>query len=179
MDKILAGLPYAFVYLDDVLVASEDHVQHRQHLKEVFQLLQKGMVINREKCVFEAEEAEFLGPIVNKEGIRPLPTRVSAITAYPQPSTKGELTSYLGMLNFYRRFLKSAAYTLKLLTGATRGAGGKNAALNWTPEMRAAFNESKIALAWAATLAHPVADAELCQAVDASNHHVGQFYSRM
>ena len=77
------------------------------------------------------------------------------------------------MLNFYRRHLRGAASILKPLTDATRGAGGKHSQLEWTKEMEKAFVVAKAALTDATHLAHPIQEAELYLAVDASNHHVG------
>jgi len=174
MDDVLGGLQRVFGYLDDILVGSEDQEQHKQDLKGVWDRLQQhGLVINKEKCVLMAEQVEFLGHLVSSGGIRPLPAKVAAVAEYPEPSTKSELLSYLGMLNFYRRFLAGAALTLKPLTDATRGEGGKHAALTWTVDMRAAFAASKQALSEATLLVHPEAEAELTLVVDASSSHVG------
>ena len=80
MDEVLMGIPHTFVYLDDILVASETAEQHQEDLKEVLQRLQEfGLVLNHEKCVFNASQVEFLGHVVDATGIKPLPARVSAI----------------------------------------------------------------------------------------------------
>ncbi len=88
MDEVFAGLPFVFICLDDILVASRTLAEHRRHLKEVFSRLQKhGLVINREKCSFFAAQ-EYLGHKVSAEGITPLQTHVEAIAAFPQPATR-------------------------------------------------------------------------------------------
>jgi isocitrate/isopropylmalate dehydrogenase len=120
MDKFMAGLPFCFVYLDDVLVAGG--VQHEQHLREVLTRLQQhGLVLNAEKCQFGVESIEYLGHCITASGIRPLETRLHAIKGYPQPKTETQLQTYLGMINFYRRSFRDAAATLRPLTEATRG----------------------------------------------------------
>ena len=96
---------------------------------------------------------------------------MAAITVYPKPSTKSQLMSFLGMLNFYRRYLKGAASILKPLTDTTRGAGGKHSKLEWTKVMGKVFTAAKAALTDATHLDHPLQEAELSLAVDASNHH--------
>ena len=70
-----------------MLVASQNHVEHRNHLKAVLQRLQHhGLVLNREKCVFSAPGVEYLGHWVSAEGIRPLAARVSAILNFHSPA---------------------------------------------------------------------------------------------
>ena len=163
-----------FVYLDNILVASNTVEKHHIHLEEVFKRLQQhGLVLHLEKCVFFTSSVEFLGQHMSAEGIRPLGARVAAIAAHPRPGTKSQLMSFLGMLNFYRRYLRGAASILKPLTDATRGAGGKHSKLEWTKVMGKAFLAAKAALTDAAHLAHPLQEVELSQAVDASNHQVG------
>ena len=81
--------------------------------------------------------------------------------------------SFLGILNFYRRFLKGTASILKPLTDATRGAGGKHSKLEWTKVMEKAFVAAKATLTDAANLAHPWQEAELSMALDVSIHYRG------
>ena len=148
--------------------------EHHIRLEEVLKRLQQhGLVLHLEECVFFAFSVEFLGQHVSAEGIRPLGAHVEAIAAPPKSGTKSQMMSFLGMLNFYRRYLKGAASILKLLTDATRGADGKHSKLEWTKVMEKAFVAAKAALKDAAHLAHPLKEAELSLAVDASNHHVG------
>jgi hypothetical protein len=122
MDQVLRGLEYCFVYLDDILIASEDMVEHTKHLEEVFSRLRAaGLLLNREKCVFAEPVVDFLGHQVSQAGIAPLKSRVEAIASFPKPVTVKQLMSFLGMLNFYRRFLPQAAMVLKPLTDFMRG----------------------------------------------------------
>jgi Reverse transcriptase (RNA-dependent DNA polymerase) len=88
MDDVMAGLPFCFICLDDVLVASPDHVTHIQHLREVLQRLKDhGLVINAEKCQFGVAEIDYLGHRISASGIRPLQDRLTTIRNYPQPKT--------------------------------------------------------------------------------------------
>jgi hypothetical protein len=62
MDSILGGLPFAFVYLDDILVASVDKAVHKLHLDAVFSILQQnGLIVNQDKCLFACKSVDFLG----------------------------------------------------------------------------------------------------------------------
>ena len=99
---------------------------------------------------------EFLGHLVDKSSIRPLPSKVEAIIQNPRPTTCSQLLSFLGMINFYRRFIRGAASILKLLTDATKGGGPKHRKLNWRTDMEQAFKEAKVALSEAVILAHPL-----------------------
>ena len=105
MDKMLEGWDYVFLYLDDILVASNTEEEHKIHLEEVFKRLQQHSgVLHLEKCIFFASSVDILGPHVSTQGLRPLGARVAAIKAHCRPSTKSQMMSFLGMLNFYRRY---------------------------------------------------------------------------
>ena len=91
---------------------------------------------------------------------------MAAIKAHPRFSTKSQLMSFLGTLNFYRRYLQGAASILKPLMEAKCGADGKHIQLEWTKEMGKAFLAAKAALTDATHLAHPVREAELSLAVE-------------
>jgi len=172
MDEVLTGLPFVFCYLDDIIVASVGHPQHAEHLREVLRRLQQhGLVLNEEKCVLGQESVVYLGHQVSSSGVQPLKKRVQAIEEFPQPKTVRQLMQFLGMINFYRRFIRGAAALLKPLSDALRG--GQRANLVWTADMAAAFAESKKRLARVAELAHPRAGGELVLSVDASEAHVG------
>ena len=80
MDRVFQNPDFAFVYLDDILVASKLESQHRDHLKTIFELLSaNGLVINKSKCAFGVTELEYLGHLVTCDGIRPLTSRIQAI----------------------------------------------------------------------------------------------------
>ena len=101
MDRILAGLTYVFVYLDDILVASKTADDHRRHLHEVCEILAaNGLIVNKEKCELGVAELDFLGHRVTTDGIKPMPERVDSIRAFPLPEDKPGLQRFLGMVNF-------------------------------------------------------------------------------
>ncbi|KAK3760795.1 hypothetical protein RRG08_062809 [Elysia crispata] len=106
MDGILRDVPFAFVYLDDILVASHSPREHSQHLRQIFTLLpSNGLVINRPKCIFGVDELDFLGHHVSSRGIAPLAERVSALRNSGAPKDRTSLQRFLGMINYYHRFL--------------------------------------------------------------------------
>lgn len=174
MDQVLADIPHVFVYLDDVLITSISAAEHVVDVRAVLQRLQQhGLFLHSEKCVWGVSTVDYLGHKISATGISPLPLCVAAIRDFPLPQTKSQLQGFLGILNFYCRFLRGAASTLKPLTDATRGSGRKNSAVQWTPAMSAAFQAGKDALCQAACLAHSVDSADLALVVDASDHHMG------
>jgi hypothetical protein len=173
MDRILSGLNFVFAYLDDVIVASQSISDHLQHLRLLFQrLLAAGLVINREKCVFGVAAVDFLGHHVSAAGTSPIASDVAAIQRHPQPTTVKELQGFLGVINFYRRFIPSAAKILRPLTDVLRGNPAQSGRLEWTPVVAAAFQTTKDALCHTVKLVHPSPGAEISLMVDASNERV-------
>ena len=170
-DAILGDLPRVYVYLDDILVASENPEQHKLDLEEVFKTLSaNGLVIQRSKCVLGVSSLDFLGYKVDCNGIAPLPDRVDAIRATTPPTTVKELQRFLGMVGYYRRFIPKAAAHLYHLFEALKG---KPKTLPWTPECQQSFDAIKEALAKATLLFHPRPGATLALTTDASDKAVG------
>jgi hypothetical protein len=122
IERATADLEAVFGYLDDLEVASKNKQEHARHLRELFlRLREHGLVINLEKCVFGVESIDFLGHRVSAAGVAPLPDHVEAVTKFPRPSTVKELQGFLGLVNFYRRFIPAAASILKPLTDSLKG----------------------------------------------------------
>ncbi|GFU04529.1 hypothetical protein TNCV_1515831 [Trichonephila clavipes] len=105
---------------------SENAEEHRSHLRTIFQRLSSyGLKLNIFKCVFGVTELIFLGHLITPDGIKPLPDKVQAVLDYKQPETVGSLRKFLGLLNFYRRFLPKAAEQQYLLSEFLKGSKGK------------------------------------------------------
>ena len=174
MDQVLRGLPFAYDYIDDILVTSATEEEHLEHLREVCCCLDaNGIVINPKKCVLGVTSLEFLGHQVDRQGIRPLEEKVNVICQFPQPTSQRKLRQFLGLVNFYHRFIPGCAHILQplhlLLTGSTKS----ERTLVWTPTAEAAFKEVKDALSNAILLVHPQSDAPTCIVTDASDITVG------
>ena len=132
MDQVLNGLSFTFIYIDDVLVASRNLKEHWQHLNQVLQQLQEaGLALNVEKCAFGRSSVDFLGHKVTARGIRSLPEKVAALRKHSRPSTIQELQQFLGLLNFYRKFIPGAARTLAPLTAVLKGSPKGSTVLDW------------------------------------------------
>jgi cleavage and polyadenylation specificity factor subunit 1 len=174
MDRVLAGLDGVYCYLDDIIVASEEPLQHEDHLRRLFlRLREHGLVINGEKCVFGVKSLEFLGHTVSAAGAAPVPSYVEAVNTFPRPTTIKELQQFLGLVNFYRRFLPGVAGTLRPLTDALKGHNKGADKLQWTAARQGSFQQAKSALSSAVRLSHPRRNAIISLAVDASATHIG------
>jgi hypothetical protein len=123
MDKLFRHLPFVFPYLDDHLIASCTLEEHLLHLQQFFQVLhENGLTINPDKCVFVVPSLKFLGHMVDEAGITPLPKHVAAVQDCPPPTDIKQLQRFLGLINFYRRFLPAVAHTLQPLTDLLKGS---------------------------------------------------------
>ena len=166
MDNVTHQLSGVFAYIDDVLVASPSAAQHERDLRQIFEALRKfGLVLNTDKCVFGVREIDFLGHHVSEKGIRPLPDKVEAVRRFERPRSVKALQRFLGLVNFYRRFIPNAAATMRPLTDALAGAPRQ---LLWTDSMTSAFEATKQHLATATLLVHPIPNADLQINTDAS-----------
>ena len=164
IDHVTYSLDFEFVYLDDLLVASPDHQTHKKHMKILFErLTQYGIIIGLDKCQFGTTELSFLGHYVCPKGISPLPTAVDAIANFVKPQKQRALCRYLGMVNYYHRFIPHCVEKLTPLNSLlTEANGGQNRLspksnfeLHWTENVNVAFTESKQILANATLLVHP------------------------
>lgn len=175
MDEALRGLPFVYGYLDDILIFSVTPEQHVDHLRQLFQRLKDfGMLINSAKCEFGRSSITFLGHKVSADGIQPLEDKVQAIKDFPEPKNIKELRRFLGMYNFYRRFIPGASAAQAPLNKALSGPKKKASQLiDMTPELKQSFLTCKDAISKAAMLAHPDPDAELALHTDASDSAIG------
>jgi hypothetical protein len=97
---------YVMCYLDDILVYSKNLVDHKQHIQEVLRRLrQEKLFCKRYMCHFNRQEVKFLGHVVGPRGVAMQPDKVAAIQDWPTLSCKVELQAFLGLANYYRRFI--------------------------------------------------------------------------
>ena len=165
MDQIFGDLDFVFIYLDDILISSETEGKHCRRLQEVFKRLSKaGLAINLPKSKFFAAELEFLGHVIDADGIRPFQKHTAAVRDYPAPRSKEDISKFLGILNFFRSFLPDAALLLQPLTSLMK----KSAVFVWEKGQQEAFQQAKQALLNAVTLQHPSPTAQVQLNTDAS-----------
>jgi hypothetical protein len=131
---------YVVIYLDDILIFSENEELHEQHVKSVLERLrQHNLFVNPDKCSFNLHEVDFLGMIVSAEGIKMDPAKVEAVRNWPVPTSVNDVQVFLGFANFYRRFILAFSDVSKPLTTLTR----KTVPFVWSPAATSAFESLK------------------------------------
>ncbi|KAL0551523.1 hypothetical protein IC582_010612 [Cucumis melo] len=132
---------FVVVYLDDIVVYSTTMEEHRDHLQKVFQKLKENQLYG-EKCSFTQERINFLGHVIECGGIGMEEGKIAAIRDRAVPKSVLELCSFLGLANYYRRFVegfsKRASPLIELLK--------KDVQWNWDPKCQVAFDGLKQAL---------------------------------
>ncbi len=125
MEGLLQGVQGVSVYLNDILVTGRDHEEHLKHLEEVLRRLKEaGLRVKKAKCQFTASWIEYLGHRIDAEGLHPTQEKIEAVKRAPRQRNVSELKSFLGIINYYEKFVPSLATTLAplyelLRTGST------------------------------------------------------------
>ncbi|XP_064642179.1 uncharacterized protein K02A2.6-like [Lineus longissimus] len=174
MDNLLQGLDHVVVYLDDILVTGKTAQEHLANLEKVLKrLLDAGWRLREEKCTFNADAVVYLGHRIDKDGLHPVPEKVEAIVKAPPPENIQQLQAYLGMLNYYERFLRNRATVLEPLHELLR----KKGSWHWGPDQQKAFVVSKELLQSSKILVHYDPAKEIIVAPDASPYGLGAVLS--
>uniref|UniRef100_A0A8C1TGE2 Gypsy retrotransposon integrase-like protein 1 n=1 Tax=Cyprinus carpio TaxID=7962 RepID=A0A8C1TGE2_CYPCA len=166
---------FIYVYLDDILIFSSSLQEHVQHVRRVLQrLLENGLFVKAEKCVFHAQSVPFLGYIVSSEGIRMDPDKVKAVIDWPSPDSRKALQRFLGFANFYRRFIRNFSQLASPLTALT----SPGTPFRWSDAAEAAFAKLKSRFVSAPILVAPDPTRQFVVEVDASEVGVGAVLSQ-
>ena len=177
MNEVIKGIRGAMVYLDDILIFSKSKEEHYQVIGQVLdRILAAGLRINPDKCTFMKEEIKFLGHIISKEGIRTDPVKVEAIRSFGEPKCVKKLRSFLGICNYYRKFIKDYATKARKLEQLCSGPG--NTKLVWSSELEDIFNGLKTALTSTPILGFPDLQREFILDTDASFNTIGAVLSQ-
>ncbi len=100
---------FIYIYLDDILIFSHSLQEHVQHVRQVLQrLLENGLYVKAEKCVFHVQSVPFLGYIVSAKGVCMDPDKVKAVVDWPIPNSRKALQRFLGFANFHQHFILNA-----------------------------------------------------------------------
>ena len=178
MDLVLKGLRYStlLVYLDDIIIMGSSFQEHLERLDEVFTRLGKtGLKLQAKKCELFQGEVPFLGHVVSADGLRPDPTKVSAITEWGIPRNQTDVRSFLGLCSYYRRFIpqfSTRAHPLNRLLEAGQP-------FRWTDECQQALDDLKGALTSDSLVAYPEDDGLFILDTDASSVGIGATLSQI
>ena len=143
MNKVLKGLKFAMMYLDDIIIFSQDELQHLEHLEIVFSCLQEaGLKMKHSKCDFFKSEIHYLGHLVSPEGISSLPNKLDSIRHMPVPNSMKEIKQFLGLTGYYRKFVPRFADISRPLTTSMK----KDVKFKWTSACQKSFVLLKEAL---------------------------------
>ena len=127
---------FCSVYLDDILIFSEDLNQHREHVRKFLKILEKNKVFcKQEKCEFEVPVVEYLGFVISSEGIAMDRGKLKAVADWPTPKKLRDVQSFLGFANFYRWFIQGYSKVVAPLTKLT----GKDIPFIWDTDQESAF----------------------------------------
>lgn len=173
IDQVLSNLTdFTAAYLDDIVIYSSTLEEHLQHLEVVINHIRAaGLTINPSKCAMAKAETEYLGYVIGHGVIKPQVQRIQANKNSPIPQTKSQVRSFLGMANWYRRFVPNFSVRAAVLTDLTR----KNCPnpIRWTEEAEQAFQDLKNALCQGPVLCCPNFDKPFILQTDASDTGVG------
>ncbi len=165
---------YVVVYLDDILIYSEDPAEHRNHVREVLRRLRSaGLFASLKKCDFSVDTVEFLGYIISPAGLSMDSSKVKVIQDWPVPRKIKDIQSFLGFANFYRRFISDYSDIVIPLTRLTR----KSEPWVWSPKCQQSFDALKKVFTSAPILSHWVPGAQLILETDASDYAIAAILS--
>lgn len=134
---------FIVIYLDDITAYSKKDPEHLLHLRRVFEKCRRfGISLNPKKTLFGLEEGKLLGHIISKEGIKIDPKRIEAILKINHPRNIKELQSFIGRINFLRRFIPNLVELLKNITNMIK----RDSEIIWNIEARKSFDQVKQAL---------------------------------
>ncbi|XP_041785652.1 uncharacterized protein K02A2.6-like isoform X1 [Anopheles merus] len=170
IDAMLSGLKCTSGYMDDVVVGGKTEREHDENLLNLFRRIKEyGFTIRAEKCSFKMPRIEYLGFVIDRQGLRPNPAKIDAILKMPAPTNVSEVRSFLGAVNYYGKFvpkMRELRYPLDaLLKNDTKFV--------WTRESANAFNRFKDLLASDLLLTHYDPNAEIVVSADASSVGLG------
>ena len=174
MDQILQGMNHVTCYLDDILITGSTIDEHLSNLTEVLRRLKEhGVRLKREKCQFLRDSVEYLGHLIDADGLHTTDSKLKAINEAPSPTNTQELRAFLGLLNYYGRFIPNRATLSQPLNTLLC----KDHHWRWTERCERAFQQLKKTLVSSSFLTHYNPNLPLKLAGDASAYGVGAVIS--
>ena len=170
MECLLQGISGTACFIDDLIITGKDDHAHLTSLSQVLEKLsESGLKCKLEKCSFLQGAVDYLGHRIDASGLHPLDNKVAAITRVPAPTNITQLRSFLGMVNYYGKFLPNLAKVLAPLHLLLR----RGSRWSWERAQGSAFEECKRLLTSSPVLAHFSGDKELILECDASPYGLG------
>ena len=164
------------VYMDDILIFAKTKDELEKATCRVLQILKDNkLYLKKEKCVFEVEKIEFLGLIISQNKVEMDPIKVNGVRDWPAPQTVKQLQSFLGFINFYRRFIEGFARIARPLNDLTK----KNVQWSWGEKQQAAFDALKDLVTSSPVLLQPDVSRPFRLETDASDYAVGAVLSQL
>lgn len=166
---------FVILYLDDILIFSKDLDSHHEHVRQVLKkLLENNLFAKLEKCEFDKSSVEFLGHVISGIGISTDPKKIKSIEEWPTPTCTKDVQRFVGLCNYYRRFVKNFSIIARPLHNLTK----KNKKFIWDEDCEKAFKILKEKLTTSPILLHPDPQKPFIVECDASNYAVGSILSQ-
>ena len=176
IDQVLQGVPGNQCILDDMLISGKTDEEHLENLESVLKRLQDaGLKANKEKCVFFKDRVQFCGHEIDKEGLHKTQEKIEAVVNAPRPENVSQLRSFLGLVNYYNRFLPNASSVLQPLHQLLE----QNSKWQWTEQCEQAFTEAKRLITSEQLLTHYDQGLPVRLACDASPTGIGAVLSHV
>ena len=170
MDSILQGIDGVACYIDDIVITGKDDEEHLARLEKVLRhLLRHGVHVKLAKCKFLQPSVNFLGHRVDADGIHTTDEKLKAIVEAPAPKNIQELRSFLGLINYYGKFIPNAATTLNPLNNLLH----KDVKWKWSKDCQKGFLLAKEKLTSSKVLTHYNPVLPIRMAADASAYGIG------
>lgn len=170
MQRILVGIPNIVCLMDDILVYGKSRQEHDTALEKVLQrLVEAGLTLNSEKCVFTVDRVTFLGHVIDKDGISADPEKIRAISEFPAPRNRKEVKSFLGVVQWLGKFTPQLAQG----TQAMRQLLCKTSDWTWGDQQKQEFKAVKEMMTSAPTLRPFDLGARTRVSTDASSFGLG------
>ncbi|GKA86873.1 putative reverse transcriptase domain-containing protein [Tanacetum coccineum] len=161
---------FVIVFIDDILIYSHNKEEHANHLRIILELLKKEKLYAKfSKCDFWIRIVQFLGHLIDSQGLHVDPAKIEAVKNWTSPTTPTEIRQFLGLAGYYRRFIKDFSKIAKSLTELTQ----KNKKYIWEKDQESAFQLLKQKLCEAPILALPEGNDDFVVYCDASHQGLG------
>ena len=152
MNKVLNGLGFTLAYLDDIIIFSETAEQHLKHIQIVLtRLKQANLKLKKSKCLFFKKELHYLGHLLTRNGIKPQTEKVKAISEMKAPKNRKGVREFLGMVDYYRKFISRFADASRPMTQLII----KDSKFVWTEDCETGFQYLKTCLTGSPILKYP------------------------